>query len=243
VTVSGGFSTYGQIGGIIVLESPVPRIPGDLGHASTFDFPIRFAVPKDFPFIDLVRGDASRLDRAIDAARELENAGVSFVAADCGLFSIFHREIRAALHVPFLSSALMMIPLLQAMLPPRRRVGVLTGHAGMLSDAHLAPFGFAKDAIAVEGMEHGPEFCRVVIDRAQDLDVDAMRKDVIETSARLVKHYPDVGAILLECTNLISFRQDLQLALKRPVYDMLSLVEMVTSGFTLRRFDNRFLAR
>ena len=238
--VKGGFSTYGQVAGIIVLESPVPRIPGDLGHAATFDFPVRYGVPEGFPFSDLIAGNPARLDSVIKTAQALERSGVRFVACDCGFFSVFHGEISRALTVPFLSSSLMLIPLIERTLPPGQRVGIITGHSGLLKPHHLAPVGADLGRVAVEGMEDGPEFCRVVIDRAQDLDPGGMRADTLAAGRRLLERNPDVGAVVLECTNLITFRADLQKALRRPVFDMLSLVDLMAAGFRHRTFAAEF---
>lgn len=239
--VTGGFSTYGEVAGIIVLESPVPRIPGDPGHAATFGFPVRYGIPAGFPFMDLVRGDRARLESVIQTAWALQESGVRFVACDCGLFSIFHEEISTALSVPFLSSSLMLIPLLQRTLPPGQLVGVITGHSGFLTQQHLAPVGADLASVAVEGMQNDPEFCRVVIERAQQLDPERMRADTLAAGHRLIERNPDVSAIVLECTNLITFRSDLQKALRRPVFDMLSLVDLMAAGFRHRTFQTEFL--
>jgi hypothetical protein len=40
----GGTANYGQVAGILMLDSTIPRIPGDPGHAETFDFPVRYGV-------------------------------------------------------------------------------------------------------------------------------------------------------------------------------------------------------
>lgn len=45
--VSGGKNTYGEIIGIIMGERTFPRIPGDMGNATTFNFPVRLHVVKD----------------------------------------------------------------------------------------------------------------------------------------------------------------------------------------------------
>ena len=37
----GGRAVYGQAIGILLTNSRFPRIPGDVGNASTFDFPVR----------------------------------------------------------------------------------------------------------------------------------------------------------------------------------------------------------
>ena len=42
--VRGGRGNYGEAVGILTLDTVFPRIPGDVGNATTFDFPVRFAV-------------------------------------------------------------------------------------------------------------------------------------------------------------------------------------------------------
>ena len=241
VVLSGGRPTHGELAGVLVLESPAPRVPGDLGHAGTFGFPVRYGVPRGFPFADLVAGDPSRLGLVIETIRELVGAGVRFVVADCGFFSVFHREISAAVTVPFLSSSLMLIPLIERWLPAGGQVGVLTGHAGLLHQRHLEPVGADLARVAVAGMESEPEFSRVVLGGEQQLRPERMRADTVRAAERLCREHPDVGAIVLECTNLITYRSDVQRATSRPVYDALSLVELAASGFRFRDFAPEYL--
>ncbi len=39
--VFGGNINYGQIAGILMLDSTIPRLAGDPGHAETFSFAVR----------------------------------------------------------------------------------------------------------------------------------------------------------------------------------------------------------
>ena len=42
--IKGGRGNYGEAVGILTLDTVFPRIPGDVGNATTFDFPVRFSV-------------------------------------------------------------------------------------------------------------------------------------------------------------------------------------------------------
>ena len=44
--VKGGKNIYGEAIGILVQERIFPRIPGDMGNASTFSFPVRIQLVK-----------------------------------------------------------------------------------------------------------------------------------------------------------------------------------------------------
>lgn len=238
--VRGGFVTYGKVAGILMLDSRIPRIPGDPGHAQTFPFPVAYRAVEGLPFSDLVEGRMENADKASDAAAGLEAEGVSFVAADCGLFSILQEKIAARLSIPFLGSALALIPLLESFLPPNRCVGVLTGHTALLREHHIRAAGAAPDRIVVAGMENSSEFRKVVIDRGNELDPEAMREGVLEASRELTRKAAlkglGLGAVVLECTNLVSFRDTVQDEAGAPVYDLVSLVEMYASGYARREF-------
>lgn len=237
--VTGGHPTYGEIAGILMMESTAPRLPGDPGHAATFDFPVRYAVLKGYPFDEMITGATDHLDIILDGARELEAAGVKFVAGDCGLFSIFQERIASELSIPFLGSALSLVPMLKTTLPPSKKIGVITGAVSLLNDAHLSGAGIDPDDIVLSGMDDSPEFKRVVIDRAPDLDPQAMRRDILVAAKRL--QGLDLGCVILECTNLITYRQDVQTLLNLPVYDMVSFIEMMADGYRSKQFHSPFI--
>ena len=67
---TGGYATYGQALGILMLDTRFPRIQGDIGNASTFPFPVRYAkVPGASPRRVVKEGDPSLLGPFIEAAR------------------------------------------------------------------------------------------------------------------------------------------------------------------------------
>ena len=64
--------------------------------------------------------------------------------------------------VPVATSSLMQVPWVQAMLPPGKRVGVITVSATSLTPRHLEAAGVPADTPFV-GTEDGAEFFRVLI--------------------------------------------------------------------------------
>ncbi|MDP4128318.1 MAG: aspartate/glutamate racemase family protein [Bacillota bacterium] len=238
--VKGGYNSYGQLAGILMLGSTTPRAPGDLGHALTFDFPVRYGFAPNFPFADLIDGKKENLHFVIEAVKDLKNQGSRFVAADCGLFSVFHQEVNAECGIPFLSSSLMMIPFLKGIYPGKK-IGVLTGDTRILSEKHLQPVGARLEDIAMEGLENSSEFQRVVIEHEDNLDLSFLERDTLQAGQRLIEKHPGIGAIILECTNLNTFKQSLQQQLGLPVYDMMSLVNWAADGFLFRTYAERFI--
>src|SRR5438876_12411633 len=60
-----------------------------------------------------------------------------------------------------------------------------------------------------------------------ELDVDAAREEHVRVARRLVSDYPDVGAIVLECTNMPPYTPDIQRETGLPVFDIVALVTIV----------------
>ena len=237
--IQGGRTTYGHRVGILMSDSNIPRIPGDPGHAETFDFPVVYEVLKDFPFQDLIDVKKDHLDILVSRARALEAKGVELVVADCGLFGYFQEDLEKALSVPFIGSSLDMIPLIGRFLPAGTKVGILTGDTRILKKAHLAASGVSPQEVVLAGMEESEEFRRVVLERELSLDPGKMRDDAVSAALKLKNK--NIGALVIECTNLITFRQDIQEALNVPVYDLVSLIEFWVSGSKKKIFTSRFL--
>jgi Asp/Glu/hydantoin racemase len=233
----GGKSIYGAPLGILMLEARFPRIPGDMGNAATWPFPVLYRVVRGAsPEKVVLQGARGLLPDFVAAAQDLVDLGAEAITTNCGFLSLFQAELAAAVQVPVATSSLLQVPWVQAMLPPGRRVGVITVSRASLTPAHLDAAGVPRD-IPVEGTEDGQEFFRVLI-RAekQDMDVALAEQDILEAGRRLVTHHPEVGAIVLECTNMPPYAAALRTALGLPVYDIYTLVSWFQAGLRPRVF-------
>jgi len=232
VRVRGGFNQYGFTVGILMLDTRFPRVAGDMGNAGTFPFPVRYhRVTGADPDLVVRRGAAGLLDRFVDGARQLEREGVGAITTNCGFLVKFQRELAACVRVPVFTSSLLMVPLVYRLLPPGQRVGVMTVNAPSLGPEHLAGAGIGPDvAIAVAGLETEKEFTRVLLGDEMELDVELAREEHVRVARKLVADHPDIGAIVLECTNMPPYTADVQRATGRPVFDIVSLVRFVHDG-------------
>jgi len=79
----------------------------------------------------------------------------------------------------------------------------------------------------------------VVLERDRELDVDRMRTDTLKAARGLMN--PLLGAVVLECTHLVTFRRDVQELLRMPVFDAVSLIEFFAGGYQLREFNSGYL--
>lgn len=223
--------------GIIMLDTVFPRIPGDIGNAATFSFPVRYQVVQGASPQRVVKeADARLLAPFIEAARSLEREGVKAIATSCGFLAIFQRGLSAAVDIPVLSSSLLQVPLAHAMLNRGKKVGILTARAQSLTDRHLAGVGIRDIPLVVAGMDDAEEFTGVFIEGKPSLDPDKVRKEMVRAAQKLAKDHPDIGALVLECTNMPPYAQAVQEVLKIPVFDMVTLVRHVHAGLERKAF-------
>jgi Asp/Glu/hydantoin racemase len=237
VIARGGKAIYGAPLGILMLEARFPRIPGDMGNALTWPFPVLYRVVKGAsPERVVLQGAAGLLDNFLEAAADLVAQGAEAITTNCGFLSIYQREIAAHVRVPVATSSLIQVPWVQATLPPGQRVGVITVSKSSLTPRHLEAAGVPLDT-PVMGTEDGAEFFRVLI-RAekQDMDVALAAQDIIAAGRKLVAEHPDVGAIVLECTNMPPYAHALREVLGLPVFDIYALITWLHAGLRPRDF-------
>jgi Asp/Glu/hydantoin racemase len=235
--VRGGQNVFGFTVGILVLDTQFPRIPGDIGNASTFDFPVLYHRVRNASPDRVVRGGHRELLPAfVEGARALEREGARAITTSCGFLAMFQSEVAAAVSVPVFTSSLMLVPLVHRMLPPGRAVGILTVDASSLRSAHLEGAGITADMPTVTaGLETEKEFTRVLLDDQLELDVEVARREHLTVARRLVEAHPEIGAIVLECTNMPPYRADVQAATGLPVFDITTLVRMVHDAMSQGR--------
>src|ERR1700751_4116979 len=157
----GGKSLYGARVGILMLETRFPRIPGDMGNAETWPFPVLYkVVPGASPRRVVCDRAEGLLDEFLAAAGELVRLGADGITTTCGFLSLYQRQLAAHVGVPVATSSLMQIPFIERVLPPGKRVGMLTVSTADLSEDHLRAAG-VDPATPVVGTDGGREFSRV----------------------------------------------------------------------------------
>ena len=234
----GGKTLYGARLGILMLETRFPRIPGDMGNAETWPFPVLYkVVPGASPRRVVCEKAEGLLDEFLAAAEELVRHGADGISTTCGFLSLYQQEIAAHVGVPVATSSLMQIPFIERVLPPGNRVGVLTVSAANLTEEHLSAAG-ADPATPVVGTDGGSEFSRVMINDEERLDVAAAERDILAAGDRLVARHDGIGAVLLECTNMVPYAHALSRRLRLPVFSIYTFVTWFQSGLIPRDFGH-----
>jgi hypothetical protein len=227
--------------GVLCLDTSYTKIPGHIRNRATFDFPVIYRVVAGATAERVVaQADASLLRPFIDAARELEREGVGAITSACGFLVMFQRELADAVHVPLYSSSLVQLPMVHRMLPLDRKVGLLVASERALTRRHLAAAGAESVPVCIGAMEGQPEFTEVILEaRRNDLNADRLCAEVLLVTERLVRRNPDLGAIVIECTDLVPFAPAIQSRAGLPVFDIVTLTEMVHRSLTRRPFSGQ----
>lgn len=221
--------------GILMLDSRFPRILGDVGNPDSFDFPVIYRVVKGASPDNIVRADAALfLDGFIAAGRELVAQGCTGIATTCGFLSPLRAQLAVALGVPVASSALEQAAQIAAMLPAGQRVGILTISAQSLGAAHLDAAN-VPPGTAILGVED-TLFAAQILGNDTALDVEAARASLVAAAQTLVSQYKNIGAIVLECTNMPPYAADIAAATGRPVYSVLTYLDWFYGGLVPKRF-------
>lgn len=233
---TGGKAVYGASVGILMLEARFPRIPGDMGNALSWPFPVLYRVVRDASPDRVVRqGAEGLLDRFIEAARDLVADGADGITTNCGFLSLFQEDLAAAVGVPVATSSLMQVAMVNRLLPPGRRAGVLTISGSSLTPAHLQK-AHVPEGTPVGTTEGLRAFTRAILGNEMQLDVDAARQDNVDAALALQRAHPDLGAIVLECTNMIPYAADIRDATGLPVFSILNFVGWFQASLAPPRF-------
>ncbi len=239
--VTGGKTVYGAAVGILMLETRFPRIPGDMGNALTWPFPVLYKVVRGAsPDLVVRRGATGLRDVFVEAAKELVAMGADGITTNCGFLALFQKDISAAVQVPVATSSLMQVPMVEALLPPGKRAGILTVSAQTLTPAHLEAAGVPLGTPVV-GTDGGEEFTRALIGNEWTLDVDAAEADVLKAGRELVSAHADIGAIVLECTNMMPYAARLRAELGLPIFSIASMVSWFQAGLLPRSYPLQML--
>lgn len=233
-------SIAGHAIGIVVLETWYPLLPGNVANATTFDFPVRYRILREATVERIMHADPALLDMIIQAGHEFEQEGVRAMVGACGYFANYQREVAAALNIPVFLSSLLQVPMIYRALKPEQQVGILVANAKAVNQTMLEACGITSDIpIAYLGMEEQPEF-RNILEYGGQFHYDRFEAEVVSRAQQLVAGNPNVGAILLECSDLPPFAWSVQRAVKLPVFDFISMINWIYHGVVQRVYGGFF---
>jgi aspartate/glutamate racemase len=227
--------------GVISLDTAFTKIPGHMRNVSTFDFPVIYCVvPGATPQRVVTEADPTLLQPFIHAAQELQAHGARAITSACGFLALFQQELADAVSVPLYSSSLIQVPMVHRMIRHDRKVGLLVANKRTLTRRHLAAVGADAVPVCVADMSTQREFREVILEaRRPDLDVARLELEVLSVIGQLAHDNQDMDAIVIECTDLVPFSYAIQSRTGLPVFDIVTLTEMVYRTLARRPYGVR----
>ena len=217
--------------GIIMLNTRFPRILGDIGNPSSFEYGVLYE------FID--QATVARIASSQPIGADLENAFVraavaleeksaSVIGTSCGFLAPLQDSIQSAVKIPVLASSLMLIPMLRTMFGKYTCIGVLTFDEQNLSPLHFS--GHLNNRTFVQGLPKDGELYQCIRDDRTSLDTNRAKEDVISSVSRLLARHSQIDLFLIECTNISPYKKIVKNKFQRPVFDLVDALEWVASS-------------
>lgn len=218
-------SVHGVMLGIIVLDTGFVRLPGDVAHVDTWPFPVQFRVVRGVRPADVITGDPRlSLPSFRDAIDDLVGLGCSAITTSCGFLAAVQEELTRHSPVPFLSSALLQIPMIARILPAGQVPGLIVSDLAALGDRHFQNMG-AAPGLPMAALPFDGPLLRNMRDQSGKVDYPLQEADVLATVADLLDRHPKVGALVFECANLPPYSAAVTRRFGLPVFDIVTLVQ------------------
>ena len=213
--------------GIVYIENVnYPMMPGNVVNACTYPYPVRMMAVPHLTNTQLFENDPSVVEKIIGAARHMvEKDGVRAICSACGFFGNYQKVVSEALDVPVAMSSLVQIPLIQTMLKPHQKIGVISASGDSMTDALLENCGITrKDNLVVVSARSTKNFAKAVVDNAGYFDNAKAREEVVQLAVDMVEADDSIGAILLECSDMPPYAAEIQARTQLPVCDFITLI-------------------
>jgi len=233
-----GQVSSGEAIGILLLDTSVPFIPGDVANATTYSFPVRFRKVEGFTVARAIGKDPSIYDGLHKAACELVDQGVRAITGDCGFMALHQKRLVRELPVPVFLSSLLQIPFIFNILGEGDKVGVITADGRSLDAALLAAVEVTDvNRLVIQGLEEQSNFYRFAIEESGTLDPTKVEAEVVTAGRCLVAGDDSVKALLLECSLLPPYAAALQAAVQVPVFDYITMINFVFSSLVKQPYN------
>ncbi|MCK4354541.1 MAG: hypothetical protein KAW83_04735 [Dehalococcoidia bacterium] len=219
-------------------------------YAPTYDFPVRIKFIENY-WIQSKR--EFNLSEYIRCAKELEVEGVKAIVGSCGLIGGMQEELANAVDIPVFSSNLLVVPLALRVIGKGKKVGILTDSSEILSKDDckvLRGCGIQPESrrIVIRGMEESEyqdiwitQFGGGEIEKGNwnleegevaklelgEFNIKKVEEAVVSVAEKMVSENPDIGAIVLECTEMPLYAKAIRKATGLLVFDSVSLVKYI----------------
>jgi hypothetical protein len=231
-----GQAVAGAAIGILVLDLWYPYVLGNVANGSTFNFPVLFKILKGSTGQQVVTGAPALLDMILEAGKELEQQGVRAIVGACGYFGHFQKEASVRLNVPTFLSSVLQVPIIMRGLKPSQKVGIICANSPYLTPSLLGQCGVTDlSRVVIVGAEDLSEF-RNIIEGTGHFNSHKIEQQMVGLAKQFVSKNPEIGAILLECSDMPPYAWAIQNAVRLPVFDFISMIKWIYEAVVRKPF-------
>lgn len=232
-----GQVSSGEAIGILLTESVIPYIPGDVANATTYSYPVRFKKVPGLTIESLFNHDTSILKNVVESAMDLKRNGVRAITGDCGFMAIYQRELAKQIGIPIFMSSLIQIPFMERLIGEDDKIGVITANSRSLDRDVLQPCGAdIGDKLVIRGLENSPHFAEAFLIETGELNKDGVESEVVSAAKDIIKKSSKVKLLLSECSVLAPYGPAVQEATGLPVFDYITMINYVYSAVIKQKF-------
>jgi hypothetical protein len=232
-----GQVSAGEPIGILLLDTSVPFIPGDVANATTYDFPVRFRKVDGYTVERALGRDSSVYDTLKAAAEDLVTQGVRAVTGDCGFMALHQKKLADELGIPVFLSSLLQIPFICNILGSAAKLGVITADSRSLDSELLDAVGVSDMSnLVIAGLEDQPKFYSFGIQETGILDSVAVEAEIVAMARQMVSGHRQIRAFLLECSLIPPYGAAVQAAVNLPVFDYITMINFVFSAVVKQKY-------
>lgn len=225
--------------GIMVQDVHYPLLPGNVVNGYTYNFPVRFEVVPGANQARMHTGDPTLLPDLIATAKKLEQEGCRAVCGACGYFGHFQKGVADAVDIPVYLSSIVQIPWIRVGLKEDQKIGIICADRKNLTEHLFRACSVPEEdykRCCIIGAGDQPEFS-ALLERRGHFDNGILRNELITLAKQLVAENPDIGAMLLECSDMPPYSAAIQRELKMPVYDFITMIKYVESVVAQRPYE------
>lgn len=229
--------------GMLQLQNTPIRLPGAISNPATFDFPVRYLQVPGAWTKNVVGTDPTVVTAYIESAKQLEREGVAAISTNCGFTARFQKDVAAAVKIPVALSSLSLVPFMSRVIPPGKKLGIITYDAKQLVELHFNGAGWSmKDTpaiiVGIEGSESWTEMAKP----DPKFNVEMLERDVLAVTRKLLSANSDVAAIVLECSAFPIVAHTVRREIGLPTVDFSTLQRFLMASVTARAGVSRAAA-
>lgn len=209
--------------GVLILNTHFPRITGDIGNPASFNYPVIYQTIKSATPASVVTEKVLEKNVEADiklATRKLINQNVNVITTSCGFLSPMQASLARLAPIPVLTSSLTLLPLVAACHGGTDKVGILTFDKDKLKTHHLGDYA----PNAIEGLLDDDTLKITIAQDLPRLDRPTALAEVLTACNRLIASSPALSAVILECTNLSPYKQEIRSHTGLAVYDIVDAI-------------------